>query len=567
MANINNLEITFQVVFFCEGEKVLNKKRKLLAILLVIVLVLPIPSKASEIQSYQNPSYEETARKLEVIARSKNIPSVILKAVAFVETGWRQFDKNGNVVTNPYGPRPGLGIMQVTSYNSSDTELVKKLKYDIDFNIAYGADILNAKWDFAPKIGNGDRNILENWYYALWAYNGWVPYNNPNNAAAAGRVAYQDKILSVIGREYLAGVVTPVQITPISRELFPFGTLPSRSLTWETPEPYNIGDLRIGSVDDASRGDVQGTFTRRAGNDRIDTVNRIALTGWPYGTETVIITRADDFPDALAGVPLAKRYAAPILITNPGELDLGVIETLNNLKPTTAIILGGEGAISQNVETQLRETLHWTEDIQRIAGQDRFETAALIAQQFPKEGIIAIATGMDFPDALSMASAAASADMPLLLTAKDKVPDITIQAMQELQPRGIYLAGGENSISPQVVEQLSQISGIAIEGIIRLHGNSRYETSVKIAEKFYPEAGGIYLATGQDFTDPLAAGALAASKNGSLILIPPGGFAIGSSIENYLIKQPQSTDLTVVGGRNTINENTILQIKYLLRHI
>lgn len=540
---------------------------KLLVVLLLIVVMLPIPSQASETQSYQNPSYEETARKLEIIAKSKNIPSVILKAVAFVESGWRQFDKNGNVVTNPYGPRPGLGIMQVTSYDSSNTELVKKLRYDIDFNISYGADILNAKWDFAPKIGNADRNILENWYYALWAYNGWVPYNNPNNAAAAGRVAYQDKIISVIGREYLSGVVTPVQITPIPKNLFPFGTLPKRNHAWETPEPYNLGDLRVGGGDASSRGDGQGTVNRIAGNDRIDTVNQIALTGWPHGTETVIITRSDDFPDALAGVPLAKKYAAPILITNPNELDSGVIEALNTLKPTTAIILGGEGAISQTVETQLRETLHWTEDIQRIAGQDRFETAALIAQQFPKEGIVAVATGMDFPDALSMASAAASANIPLLLTSKDKVPEITIQTLQELQPKGIYLAGGENSISPQVVEQLSQVSGIAAESIIRLHGNSRYETSVKIAEKFYPEAGGIYIATGQDFTDPLAAGALAATKNGSLLLVPPGGFSIGSPIENYLIKQPQATDVTIVGGLNAINDHTILQIKYLLRHI
>jgi len=546
---------------------VLNNKIKLLVVLLLIVVMLPIPSQASEVQSYQNPSYKETARKLEIIAKSKNIPSVILKAVAFKESGWRQFDKNGNVVTNPYGPRPGLGIMQVTSYDSSNTELVNKLKYDIDFNIAYGADLLNAKWDFAPKIGSADRNILENWYYALWAYNGWVAYNNPNNAVAAGRIAYQDKVINLIGREYLSGVVTPVQITPIPKNLFPFGTLPSKSKAWETPEPYNLGDLRIGGGDAASRGDGQGTVTRIAGSDRIDTVNRIALAGWPHGTETVIITRADNFPDALAGVPLAKKHAAPILITNSDELDLGVIDTLNTLKPTTAIILGGEGAISQTVETQLRETLHWTEDIQRIAGKDRFETAALIAQQFPKEGIVAVATGMDFPDALSMASAAAGAGIPLLLTATDKLPEVTIQTLQELQPKGIYLAGGEGAISATVVETLSEVSGIASEDIIRLHGNSRYETSVKIAEKFSPEAGGLYLATGQDFTDPLAAGALAAVKNGSLMLIPPSGFSIDSPIEKYLVKQPPTTDVTIIGGPSIITDYTVLQIKYLLRHI
>ena len=545
-----------------------NVMRKMLVVLLVFALIFPIPSKAVEIQSYQNPSYEEIARKLEIVARSKQIPSVILKAVAFVETGWRQFDKNGNVVTNPYGPRPGLGIMQVTSYDSSDTALVNKLKYDIDFNIAYGADILNAKWDFAPKISNGDRNILENWYFALWAYNGWVPYNNPNNASAAGRVAYQDKIIKLAASGYLsAGVVTPVQITPMLSELFPFGTLPSRSYTWETPEPFTIGDLRVGRGDDSSRGEAMGAITRIAGNNKIETVNRIALTGWPHGTETVIITRSDNFPDALAGVPLAKKYAAPILVTDPQELDISVIDVLNTLKPTTAIILGGEGAISQTVEAQLREVLYWTEDITRIAGENRFETAALIAKEFPKESMVAIATGMDFPDALSLASAAAGADMPLLLTSTDEVPEATLQALQELQPIGIYLAGGESVISAKVVEHLSQATGIAGEHIIRLHGNNRYNTSVNIAERFYPETGGIYLATGQDFTDPLAAGALAASKRAALILVSPGGFKMGSPIENYFKKQTHSTDVIIIGGQNTVQDQTILQIKYLLRHI
>ena len=537
----------------------LNTYRKLLVVLLVVVLVSPISSNAADIQRNQNPSEQEIARKLEIVARSKNIPSAILKAVAHVESGWRQFDRNGNVVRNGRS----IGIMQVTSYDEKDKN---RLMYDIDFNIAYGADILNAKWDWSliPQIGNGDRNILENWYFALWAYNGWVPYNNPNNAKAAGREAYQDKIIRFAATEYrLGGVVTPVQITPIPPNLLPIGTTPSRNYNWQTPEPYTLGDLRIGLADDNSRGTDLVTIPRIAGHNSIDTVNQIALTGWPHGAETVIITRSDDFPDALAGVPLAKRHAAPILVTNPEELDPAVIDVLNTLKPLKAIILGGEGAISQTVENQLRETLSWTDDIQRIAGQNRFETAALIAQEFPKEGNVAIATGMDFPDALSLASAAASADMPLLLIGTDEVPEITLRTMQELYPRGIYLAGGESVISTKVVEQLSQISGIAVEHIIRLQGKDRYDTSVKIAERFYPEAGEIYLATGQNFTDPLAAGALAASKNACLLLISPAGFEAASPTENYINKQPYSIDITVIGGQSAINEQTVLLIQYL----
>lgn len=548
-----------------------ERKTKLLAVVLATLLILPsicIPALGAGIQGYQNPSLVETARKLEIVAREKGIPSVILKAIAFTESGWRQFDKNGNVVTNPYGARPGLGIMQVTSYNANDLELVKKLKYDIDFNIAYGADLLNAKWDMVPKIGDGDRNKLENWYFALWAYNSWSTVNNPNDAAARGKVAYQDKLIRLASTEYYpGGVVTPVQITPMPKELFPAGTIPKKTQTWNTPEPFTLGDLRVGVGTDPNRGTVIGSVSRIAGQDRIDTVNKIALAGWPHGTDTVIITRADDFPDALAGVPLAKKYNAPILITDSNELNQEVIQVLETLKPLKAIILGGENAISNIVESKLREVLYWTENIQRIAGGNRFETAVLIAQDFPKEAGVALATGMDFPDALSLASAAAVRGMPLLLTSPEGLPEITKDALMRLLPINIYIAGGEKAIPSGIVEEISKFLGVPTENILRFTGKNRYETSVQVAEAFYPRTEEIYIATAGSFTDPLAAGALAAAKNSCLLLISPQGFAVGSNTEGYIAKLSSATNVTVIGGEKVVTEDTITQIKYLLKHI
>ncbi|NLI92275.1 MAG: transglycosylase SLT domain-containing protein [Peptococcaceae bacterium] len=547
-----------------------QKRPKVLTVFLAILLGLSycsLPANGAVIQGYQNPTLEETARKIEIIAKTKGIPSVILKAIAFKESGWRQFDSNGNVVTNNSGSRPGLGIMQVTSYNSSDKNLVNKLKYDIDFNISYGADLLNAKWDMVPQIGDGDRNKLENWYFALWAYNSWNTANNPNNAAARGKAAYQDSVIRYAATEYYQGVVTPVKITPIPLELLPAGTLPKSSQIWKTPEPFTLGDLKVGTGGELNRGTTLGTVTRIAGKNRIDTVNQIALTGWPYGTDTVIITRADNFPDALAGVPLAAKNNAPILVTNPNELDEGVIKVLQTLKPLKVIILGGETAVSKNVEKKLGEVLYWTKDIKRIAGANRYETAVLIAKDFPKESNIALATGVDFPDALSLASAAAANGIPLLITDAQEVPEVTRKMLRELLPRGLYIAGGGAAISSRVIEDISQSSGIASDSIIRITGNDRYETSAKIAETFYPRTDELYLATGQDFADPLAAGALAAAKNGCLLLVSPQGFFINSPTENYIKGLQPSTNVKIIGGEDNISQDTVTQIKYLLKQI
>jgi len=545
-----------------------KKKSKLLALVLIITLVLSAqsPRLVAAGPTYENPPLEEIAQKIEIVAREKGIPSVILKVIAFKESSWRQFDKNGNVVIGKSESNPSLGIMQITSYDASDPELVEKLRYDIDFNIAFGADLLNEKWNMVPQIGDGDRNKLENWYFALWAYNSWSVKNNPHNAAANNTEAYQDKILRIAATEYLpGGVVTPVQITPIPPELIEPDTVPTKDQIWETPKPYTFGDLRVGSGDNPSRGGPEPTVIRIDGQDRIDTVNQIALKGWPQGAETVILTRADDFPDALTGVPLAKIYKAPILVTDSEELTAEVADTLSRLKPSQLILLGGEAALSSQVEQQVIELLPDLNALRRIAGANRYETAALIAQEFPGQSDVALATGLDFPDALSLAAAAAANDIPLLLVSTDRVPEVTSEALLDFSPEYIYLAGGEKAISVQVASELAELTGVAKDRLIRFDGADRYETSALIAELFYPRSERIYLATGTDFADPLATGALAAVHHSGLLLISPRGLEPDCRTENYLRSSCKAADVIISGSEELISEETVDRIKTLIK--
>ncbi|MCL1853652.1 MAG: G5 domain-containing protein [Peptococcaceae bacterium] len=158
----------------------------------------------------KNLSHEEMARIFEEVGKAKNIPPEILKAIGWVESTWRQFDAEGN-------PRLGggiyAGIMQVST-RGLDEDTLYKLKYDIKFNIEYGADILAAKWNAVPKIGNGDRTILENWYFALWAYNSLVTANNPNSNPGK---TYQHKIINTMANpQYPAQPVTMTHYLGVS---------------------------------------------------------------------------------------------------------------------------------------------------------------------------------------------------------------------------------------------------------------------------------------------------------------------------------------------------------------
>ncbi|MFA6808652.1 MAG: cell wall-binding repeat-containing protein [Eubacteriales bacterium] len=538
--------------------KIENKAKSVMIIVLVALLILPFYSKPVE-AAYSNPTIEETAKKIEKIAIEKKIPPEILKAIAYHESGWRQFDNYGNPVI---GAGKYIGIMQIGSYSSADTYTVNKLKYDIDFNIAYGADMLNAKWDMVPKIGDGDKSKLENWYFAIWAYNSWSTRNNPNNSSST----YQSKIYNLISQDYYQGVVNPVKITPVPACQIPSGTVPSSSGNWQTPEPvhYAVFSAENEAAEAAKMAELLKDFTRISGADRIETVVQIALEGWSNGCETVIISKADDFPDALAGVPLAAKNNAPILLTGSDELDVRVSDALAKLKPLKVILLGGQGALSEKVEQDIKKVVYWTDDIERIAGSNRYETAALIAARFPLDKGVAIATGEDFPDALSLASAAASSGYPLLLVKKDEIPYETKQILQKLCPRNIIAAGGEAVISENVMNQIYQISGLGEKNVNRIAGSDRYETAALIVKENYSDISELYLVSGFDFPDALAGAALAAKTKSPMLLVPSDGVKSGSDLENYLLSLSEKVDVKVFGGNQAVTDKSLLSLKNIL---
>jgi hypothetical protein len=124
------------------------------------------------------------------------IPPVLLKAIGWIESGWAQASYVPLVNYGEVGPTLishdcGYGIMQVTSgmQNVSGVPTLDQAMIGghYAFNIARGAQILASKWnqapEFRPIVGNRDAQVVENWYFALWGYNGFAFKNHPLNPA------------------------------------------------------------------------------------------------------------------------------------------------------------------------------------------------------------------------------------------------------------------------------------------------------------------------------------------------------------------------------------------------
>ena len=163
-------------------------------------------------------------------------------------------------------------------------------------------------------------------------------------------------------------------------------------------------------------------------------------------------------------------------------------------------------------------------DSNRIAGDDRFDTSARIAQvSFPSSAdVVYLAGGDRFADALA---AGTLTDGPILLVPScGAVPATITDAVERLNPGEVVALGGTVAVCDQVLTDAAR--GVPTS---RIAGSSRYETAAAISRRAFPDtANFVYVANGENSPDAVAGGAL---TNGPILLIPPTGSVADAQAE------------------------------------
>lgn len=299
--------------------------------------------------------------------------------------------------------------------------------------------------------------------------------------------------------------------------------------------------------------------------DRIDTAN--SVSAWTYAdwrsnpspahaANTVVIAREDNFADALAGSALAARFHGPLLLTQPtGPLDPRTLAELTRvLAPNsnaTVYILGGTGAISQQAQDQIAGTGYL---VQRKGGSDRYATAIAIDQTLvptynnPGTPVtILTATGLNFPDALSAGAVAGSRpNTVVVLTQDGRMPSNSLAFIDSVPNRTVYGIGGP------AVSALESV-GIPMPPQQQKLGPDRFATALLVAQSFFGAPQVVGIATGYNFPDALAGGALAGNAGGPLLLTGPTG--VPTDTAEYLHEASGSVnDVVMFGGTGVIND-------------
>lgn len=291
---------------------------------------------------------------------------------------------------------------------------------------------------------------------------------------------------------------------------------------------------------------------RLAGDDRIGTAAAVSRAHWEQ-TETVVLASAAGFADALAGGALAAELDAPLLLTTPAGLSEETRGEIQRLGARHVSVLGGPQAVSDAVVDTLRAaglTVH------RLGGGDRYETAAHITRRLGPAPEVALASGETFADALAAGALAASPDrVPTLLTMRDGLPIVTEQALTQVGAQKVTIVGDKTAVSKHVEDRLTTL-GYDIE---RLAGPTRYETAALVGgealRRITAPTLPVVIATGDDFSDTLAAAALAARLDGLLVTLPRQGPARAPKVERLLtLAGPRLDSGWIVGSQTAVTD-------------
>jgi YVTN family beta-propeller protein len=278
---------------------------------------------------------------------------------------------------------------------------------------------------------------------------------------------------------------------------------------------------------------------RFAGADRFATAAAISASEYPDNlADAVVLARADNFPDALVGAPLAAAKNAPLLFTSGTTLPAVTEAAIRRIlvRGKAVYLLGGPSAIPNQIVAQL--TALGYSPI-RIAGADRFETAVAVADELGDPTTIFLASGSDFADALTAGPAAAQAHGAILLTSPSGV-EVSTSNYLAAHSATVYAIGGPAAAADPTATPI--------------FGADRFATGIAVAQQFFPDAASAGIASGGAVPDALAAGAYMATTGGPLLLTPPT--TLSPSVVVYLAAAKATiTSMDIFGGTAALSAN------------
>ncbi len=247
--------------------------------------------------------------------------------------------------------------------------------------------------------------------------------------------------------------------------------------------------------------------------------------------------------DALVSAPLATSRKGVLLLTAPTGLPSVVSSEITRRKAKTAFIVGGTGAVSSTVVTQLKNL--GVTSITRYSGADRYGTAAAVARGVATTSPdVMVASGLAMADGLVLSGPAAQLQRPILLVNDRGVPAPTATALTQLATERTVVAGGTGVVPDAVLAKLPSPTRVA--------GANRYATSAALATwaRGVMPVSSVLAANGEDtgLIDTLSGGQFGrATLYVQAVKVP-------TDVASWLDRSPDLAKATVLGGSGVVGD-------------
>ncbi|MBQ0059966.1 MAG: cell wall-binding repeat-containing protein [Lachnospiraceae bacterium] len=284
-----------------------------------------------------------------------------------------------------------------------------------------------------------------------------------------------------------------------------------------------------------------------------DAVAKLKMLSKDQQFTSAVLATGEKFPDALSGCYLAKLLKAPLILVNPSD-PASAIEDVVKYVNGNVYILGGQNAVSKELAATLNK--YGIKDT-RLDGDSRYDTNIKILNAIDSKKKISkllICNGENYADALSVSSC----DMPILMVS-DSLNQTQIDWLKSHSSsiNEVYAIGGTAAVSDGILQQAASILGCKVgETAQRVAGQNRYETSVKVAEKFFSEDCPVVMLTyAWNFPDGLSGGPIAAGLGAPILLADNNDQTAAAYVHAHGIKQ-----LVVMGGTANMSDQAVKNI-------
>jgi len=198
--------------------------------------------------------------------------------------------------------------------------------------------------------------------------------------------------------------------------------------------------------------------------------------------------------------------------------------------------------------------------VDRLAGSDRYATALRVSQvTFEHADTVVIASGADYPDAVSASALAGVYDAPVLLTDPRRLSAGVGAEISRLGATRAIIVGGTSAVSGDVGAALDALSGVSVE---RVAGADRYATAAEVARRVVADDPGAYsgeafVVRGDDFADALGVSPIAHAQHTPVLLTRSG--SLPAATKSALIGIG-ANNVHVVGGVSAVSPSVFAEL-------